>query len=435
MNRHRRTILLALAAAAPLCALALAPAAPKWWKGNIHTHTLWSDGDDFPEMVVDWYRQRGDYHFLALTDHNILADHEKWVENDLVIRRGGRTALAEYRERFGPDWVETREGEKGKLEVRLKRLDEFRDRFEADGEFLMMVAEEITASYQRAPNQRAPIHLNATNLGEVVKPQSGDTARDVIRRNLRAVIEQADRLDRPILAHVNHPNFGWAITAEDLAYVPEEKFFEVYNGHPSVHQLGDEQHAGIDLMWDIANSIRIQELRLPPLFGVATDDSHDYHTPVGALPGRGWIQVRADTLKPDALIEAMEAGDFYASSGVELEDVRFDGKILEVRVAPVAGESYRIEFIGTDAGTDLEREPVVDADGKELQVTGRYSDAVGRTLAAVDGSRARYELDGDELYVRARITASAAPDHPVWKDQRKQAWTQPVGWRARLERR
>ena len=28
----------------------------RWWKGNLHTHSLWSDGDDFPEMIVDWYR-------------------------------------------------------------------------------------------------------------------------------------------------------------------------------------------------------------------------------------------------------------------------------------------------------------------------------------------------------------------------------------------
>ena len=40
----------------------------QWFKGNLHTHTLWSDGDDFPEMVADWYRQH-DYNFLALTDH------------------------------------------------------------------------------------------------------------------------------------------------------------------------------------------------------------------------------------------------------------------------------------------------------------------------------------------------------------------------------
>ncbi|MEO6434962.1 MAG: hypothetical protein ABIP55_04275, partial [Tepidisphaeraceae bacterium] len=36
---------------------AIAPdAPPRWWKGNLHTHTLWSDGNDFPEMVAEWSR-------------------------------------------------------------------------------------------------------------------------------------------------------------------------------------------------------------------------------------------------------------------------------------------------------------------------------------------------------------------------------------------
>lgn len=25
----------------------------QWFKGNTHTHTLWSDGDGFPDMVTD----------------------------------------------------------------------------------------------------------------------------------------------------------------------------------------------------------------------------------------------------------------------------------------------------------------------------------------------------------------------------------------------
>lgn len=27
----------------------------KWWKGNVHTHSLWSDGDSPPEKVSAWY--------------------------------------------------------------------------------------------------------------------------------------------------------------------------------------------------------------------------------------------------------------------------------------------------------------------------------------------------------------------------------------------
>ena len=42
---------------------------PKWYKGNIHTHTTESDGDASPERVVSWYRRHG-YDFLVLSDHN-----------------------------------------------------------------------------------------------------------------------------------------------------------------------------------------------------------------------------------------------------------------------------------------------------------------------------------------------------------------------------
>ena len=29
----------------------------KWYKGNTHTHTWWSDGDSPPETVVKWYKE------------------------------------------------------------------------------------------------------------------------------------------------------------------------------------------------------------------------------------------------------------------------------------------------------------------------------------------------------------------------------------------
>ena len=48
-----------------------AAGAPRWYKGNLHTHTLNSDGDSTPEDVVRWYREHG-YDFLVLTDHNFL---------------------------------------------------------------------------------------------------------------------------------------------------------------------------------------------------------------------------------------------------------------------------------------------------------------------------------------------------------------------------
>ena len=47
----RRIILFALAA----LAMPLVAEEANWWKGNLHTHTLWSDGDDSPEQIAKWF--------------------------------------------------------------------------------------------------------------------------------------------------------------------------------------------------------------------------------------------------------------------------------------------------------------------------------------------------------------------------------------------
>ena len=74
-----RTAILRLTGLAALCALpGLVPGAPespgrRWFKGNLHAHTVNSDGDSTPAAVVEWYREH-DYQFLVLTDHNYLTD-------------------------------------------------------------------------------------------------------------------------------------------------------------------------------------------------------------------------------------------------------------------------------------------------------------------------------------------------------------------------
>src|SRR5688572_17959422 len=248
----------------------------RWFKGNLHTHTLWSDGDDFPEMAADWYRERG-YHFLALSDHNILSYGETWMKLDAIVKRGGQDALAKYKARFGGGWVETR-GEEGteNFEVRLKPLSEFRTLVEEPGRFLMIQSEEISDKAEGVP-----VHLNATNIQELIQPLGGMTVRETIAANVRAVEEQAKKKGREIMVHLNHPNFGLAITAEDLAEVVSERFFEVYNGHPGVKHTGDEHHPSVERLWDIANTIRLGQLHAPPLYGIATDDTHDYHNEGG----------------------------------------------------------------------------------------------------------------------------------------------------------
>jgi hypothetical protein len=401
----------------------------QWYKGNLHTHSLWSDGDDFPEMVADWYRQHG-YHFLSLTDHNVLGTEIRWMKSEEILRRGGAEVVAKYQARFGTDWVLEREAtESTAHRIALRPLAEFRGLLEEPEKFLLIPGEEISDGVGRLP-----IHLNATNLPEELPPARGATVREAIANNVRAVAEQARSSGRQVMVHLNHPNFGWAVTPEDLAFVVEEPFFEIYNGHPAVNQLGDETRPSLELFWDIANTLRIDRLASPPLFGLGTDDSHNYHGVKGATPGRGWVVVRAERLEADTLVQAMNRGDFYASSGVELVDVRFDPQTntLELEIQAVDGVEYTTQFIGTPQDYDPTWPAATDADGRALTVKERYCPKIGTVFSTQTGLTPKYQLTGQELYVRAVVTSSRLHPNPSLPDQKEQAWTQPVGWESRF---
>lgn len=404
---------------------------PRWWKGNLHTHTFWSDGNDFPDMVAAWYREH-DYNFLALSDHNLLSQGIRWDKESKLTKKGGADVVSKYLAKFGPAWVERR-GEGADVEVRLKPLEEFRCLVEERGKFLMIPSEEISDKAEGVP-----IHINAANLKEAMQPLGGATVTEAITNNLRAVHDQAERAGREILAHLNHPNYHYAVTAHDLAHAVLEKHFEIHNGHPGVNQKGDHHHPSMEKVWDIANTIRLVELKAPPLYGVATDDSHDYHgKPGSSHPGRGWVMVRATHLTPEHIVKALKAGDSYSSTGVTLRDIRYDAvsKTLRVEIEPEAGATYSVQFVGSlkgveTAGTPIDTSKLSPAEIKELgRHKHKYSDKIGEVLKTVAGPTAEYTLAGNELYVRAVVTSSLPPVDPSWEDQKQQAWTQPIGWK------
>jgi len=388
-------------------------AGPRWWKGNLHSHTFWSDGDDFPEMVTQWYKDHG-YHFLALSDHNVLSQGQRWMP----VTDARRAAFDKYLARFADEWVETRTNEKGETEVRLKPLSEVRGLFEQAGRFLLIQSEEITDKP----------HLNAINLIDLTGPQGGATMADILQNNIDAVLAQQKETGQTMLVHVNHPNFQWALTAEDMVGLKGFRFFEVYNAHGYVNNEGDELRASTERIWDIMLTRRLAEQGAGVVYGVATDDVHNYHKfdARAANPGQAWIVVRAAHLTPESIIRAMDAGDFYSSTGVSLKDVAFQRKTLTVHVDPEPGVSYTTQFIGTRRGYDPTSRVVTDAEGKEIRTTRRYSKDVGAVLAQVQGTTASYEFQGDEIYVRAKVISSRANEKSHVPGEREAAWVQPV---------
>lgn len=301
-------------------------AGPRWFKGNTHTHTLNSDGDSTPDEVVRWYREHG-YHFLVLTDHNFVTS-----------------------------------------------IDALNALHGADQKFLVVKGEEVTDRFGEKP-----LHINGLDVSARVAPQGGTSVVDALQRNV-AAIRQVNGVP-----HINHPNFGWAITREELQQVRDNTLFEIFNGHPQVNNLGGGGVPGLEETWDAILSSGTL------LYGIAVDDAHHFKqpgNPDASGPGRGWVVVRAPRLEPRALLEAMERGDFYASTGVELTAYEASARGLSVTVKPTAFSKYRIQFLGKG----------------------------GRLLSESPGPSAEYQIKGDEGYVRARVLESNG----------RTAWMQPV---------
>jgi hypothetical protein len=365
-----------------------------WYKGNLHTHSYWSDGDEFPELIMDWYKNHG-YQFVGLSDHNTLAAGEKWKM--IAKSRLYADSFAKYLEKYGTEWV-TYKVDSGRTLVRLKTLAEYRPLFE-DENFLMIQSEEITSRFENKP-----IHMNATNIQTIIGPQSGNSVTEVMQRTVDAVLKQRAETGVPMIAHVNHPNFGFGVSVQDMIDLKGERFFEVYNGHPYVNNYGDSLHPGMEELWDRINIAYLDRAQ-PVMYGLATDDSHNYHQfgKTFSNSGRGWVMVKAKALTPEALIEALESGQFYSTTGVTLDRVSYENHTLTVVVKPEDKVEYTLELIGVLRG---QQKPAV--------------------LKKITGTKARFTVTNKHLFVRARITSTKKKDNPYQEGDVEMAWTQPV---------
>jgi hypothetical protein len=264
-------------------------------------------------------------------------------------------------------------------------------------DFILVPGEEITGT---------KVHMTALNTRGLVIPTEHP-------RNTFTMQAYTDRTRAaggvPV---INHPNFGWALTDADIRPVKRCRLFELYNGHPAVNNAGDAQHPSTEHIWDALLTDGMV------MYGASSDDAHEFatHRPDLSNPGRGWVMVRAAELTPAAIADAMERGDFYASSGVILKDVRVDEREYRVVVDRAATEA---EAAKPDLIPHVLPQGTAGKAGYRIDFIGPG----GKILHSVAGAEATFRRQKGLGYVRAKVTFTRR-SNDQWLQHH--AWTQPA---------
>lgn len=270
------------------------PAPEEWLKGSTHVHAAPSGDSSTPlPVVLAWYEAHH-YDFIVLSDHNRTTEAVQGAS--LIVIPGIELT-------HNPSNCIPPGDRSGKCRIHVN---------------LLGVAGKVEGKLvwaNRKTQERLPKYLAAL---EVQKTLGG-------------------------IAQVNHPNWFWGMNGDLLAELARRGFrlVEIANSAFATWNKGDKDHPDMDTLWDRALAQGVT------LWGVASDDAHDYDTTSSRTKypaGGGWVVVKARRA-PAAILAALEAGRFYASNGVVLQRAEVDGDALVVEVAAGERGSYTIDFI------------------------------------------------------------------------------------------
>lgn len=295
-----------------------------WFKGNTHAHSNRSVGNVDPLQVAQWYKTNG-YQFLVLTDDSRPADVE-------VISKV------------------------------------------TDSTFLLVPGLEVKATFEASW-----IHVNGLNANSPVYPRQMETALKTLQTSVDAVRAVGG------IPQIDHPRYRDGPDRDTLLATTECSLIEVFNGGVGPFVAEPTGFLGTEIDWDFLLSAGKR------VFAVASDDANTFPGNTwgyGGEPGRGWVVVRAHKMDGEEICNNLATGLFYASTGVELNDIQIEPRRIVVSINGQDTLTYTTSFIGEN----------------------------GKLLSSTDRNPAIFELADNSKYVRAKVLSSDG----------KVAWIQPV---------
>ncbi len=263
----------------------LLPQTGKFYKANLHSHSVCSDGSLSPEQIKEIYLKKG-YSAVAFTEHEIMLDFsnlsdENFIaitayEYELVNDKNHLAALHEWKPRMGTH-VE-------KIHLNLFSKDPH------DTRMICFNPENVWG------NAKKYLH-RARYVG------NPDYVRSYAKEGINEVIHAAR--ERDMLVVFNHPN--WSMNTRDVyAGLENLSGFEIINGATNLE-------SDMEYMPHIYQELARLGKRM---ICVGGDDNHkDFEC------GLAWTMIKADSLTYQNLMDGLERGNCYASSGPEIYEL------------------------------------------------------------------------------------------------------------------
>ena len=265
------------------CKSPISPDLPQF-KANLHSHSNLSDGRLTPEDMVKAYKARG-YSILAITDHEAPYDHTDLSTPDFLMLTGYEAYIRPspncQLDVYGPE-----------IHLNLLAKEPHNTCFIAyDPNFCKYM-----------PHALAESRAQAGNIGP----------RRYEREYIQRFIQEAKNAG--YLVTYNHPNWSMEEPEEILHY---DGFFslEIFNTGSMVIN-GHENNLGL---YDRL----LRHGKFPYVHGA--DDNHNkqpFDDPRCDSFG-AWTMIIAPELSYPAIIQALELGNFYASTGPEIRELHF----------------------------------------------------------------------------------------------------------------
>lgn len=265
------------------------------YKANLHCHTVLSDGKLKPEQVVEAYKNQG-YSILAITDHEAPYDHSGLSTEDFLVLTGYeayiRTSADCKYDNFKPE-----------IHMNLLAREPHNTTFVAYDPYYC----------KYMPKEIADTRKKAGDLG----PRT--YSREYINRFIREARAAG------YLVTYNHP--CWSMEAEEDILSYEGIFsLEVFNAGSMLVNGYEHNMALYDKFLRLGKMIYCH----------GSDDNHNKHPFDDILCDSfgAWTMIMAKELTYEAVISALEKGDFYASTGPEIYELTMEDGCVHLECSP-----------------------------------------------------------------------------------------------------